>query len=487
MSPATKFHIFLREVRQKLVAEEPIRGLSETVVLDTPGKRAQPQDAWANRWSVPSDYPGLSSGLTRLRDTTFHWFPQTLFFLSCSGSSQAVGVQPSGSSQAESSQAVGVQPSRFQPSSWSQAESSQAVGVQPSRFQPSRVQPSCWSPAKQSPAKLLESQPSRFQPSSWSPAKQSPAKQLESSQAVWIPAKQRRSRIHTSPIISIRLGNISSSSRIHEESDHIDPTHQFQPSCRGPGSSQAVRVPAKQRRFRIHTSPITSIRLGNISSSSRIHEESDHIDPTHQFQPSCRGPGSSQAVRVPAKQRRFRDPYESDHIDPTRKHKFQFPDPRRVRSHRSDSPVPAKLSRSWFQPSREGPGSVTSPITSIRLRNLSSSSRIHEESDHIDPTHQSSSSSSSSSGSDSKRPKSVPDSTIRVRSYQSDSIPLFSLRFQVPSGPRLITSVWGSIRESRNPSVWCQRQQVPLRSSGRLFTDLPRRPTLRTVRIRVLN
>jgi hypothetical protein len=50
------------------VAREPIQGLSETVVLDTPGKRAHPQDAWANWWSVPSDYPGPSSGLTRLRE-----------------------------------------------------------------------------------------------------------------------------------------------------------------------------------------------------------------------------------------------------------------------------------------------------------------------------------------------------------------------------------------------------------------------------------
>ena len=68
LRPAKKFHIFLRELRWKLVAREPIQGLSETVVLDTPGKRAHPQDAWANWWSVPSDYPGPSSGLTRLRE-----------------------------------------------------------------------------------------------------------------------------------------------------------------------------------------------------------------------------------------------------------------------------------------------------------------------------------------------------------------------------------------------------------------------------------
>ena len=68
---------------------------------------------------------------------------------------------------------------------------------------------------------------------------------------------------------------------------------------------------------------------------------------------------------------------ESDPIDPTQKPKFQFPDPRRVRSHRSDSPVqfPSRSS------SCQGQGPVPVPIPGS---------------------------------------KSVPDSAIRVRSHRSD-------------------------------------------------------------------
>ena len=76
----------------------------------------------------------------------------------------------------------------------------------------------------------------------------------------------------------------------------------------------------------------------------------------------------------------FRIHDESDPIDPTQKHKFPFPDPRRVRSHRSDSPV-------QFQPR----------IKFLSRVKFLSSSRIHDESDPIDPTHQSSSCQGSSS------------------------------------------------------------------------------------------
>ena len=147
-------------------------------------------------------------------------------------------------------------------------------------------------------------------------------------------------------------------------------------------------------------------------------------------------------VKVPGSSSRIHN--ESDPIDPTQKHKFQFPDPRRVRSHRSDSPFQF-LSR--FR-SCQGQGPVPVPIPGS---------------------------------------KSVPDSAIRVRSHRSDSVLLFSLRFQVPDRTEINCFSWWFDSGIRNPSVWCPRQQVPLRSSGRLFIDLPRRPTLRTVRIRVLN
>ena len=89
------------------------------------------------------------------------------------------------------------------------------------------------------------------------------------------------------------------------------------------------------------------------------------------------------------------------------------------------------------------PGSTTSPIPSIRLRNISSSSRIQDESDPIDPTHQSSSSQGSSScqGSSSVKVKVQfqfqDPSPFQIPPYESDPIDptqvlLFSLRFQIP-------------------------------------------------------
>ena len=176
--------------------------------------------------------------------------------------------------------------------------------------------------------------------------------------------------------------------------------------------------------------------------SSRIHDESDPIDPTqkHKFQfPDPRRVRSHQTHQSSSSQ---------GSSSSSKGVKFQvsvqFPDPRRVRSHRSDSPFQF-LSR--FR-SCQGQGPVPVPIPGS---------------------------------------KSVPDSAIRVRSHRSDSVLLFSLRFQVPDRTEINCFSWWFDSGIRNPSVWCPRQQVPLRSSGRLFIDLPRRPTLRTVRIRVLN
>ena len=208
-----------------------------------------------------------------------------------------------------------------------------------------------------------------------------------------------------------------------------------------------VPVPAKQSRS----------RPGSSQGSSRSR-----------FQPSSRGPGSSQAVKFP-------DPATQSEVPSIRaqKHKFQFPDPRRVRSHQGpgssqavqgSGPVPVKVqvpaksrsriqpssprsrfqpsssvpgfsqdeSRSRFQPSCQVPGSTTSPIPSIRLKNISSSSRIQDESDPIDPTSpvqfQSRSSSCPvpvkvkflSSSSQGQVPVKFPDPR-RVRSHRSDS------------------------------------------------------------------
>ena len=189
----------------------------------------------------------------------------------------------------------------------------------------------------------------------------------------------------------------------------------FQPSSQGPGSSQAVKVPvpAKQSRsqFQSRSSSCPVPVKVKFLSSSRIHDESDPIDPTQ-------------------------------------KHKFQFSDPRRVRSHRSDSPVQFQSRSSSCQV----PGSTTSPIPSIRLRNISSSSRIHDESDPIDPTHHS----SSCQGSVPVKVKVQfqfqfqDPNPFQIQPYESDPIDptqfyfsVYGSRFQ--TGPRLIASVGGSI------------------------------------------
>ena len=109
---------------------------------------------------------------------------------------------------------------------------------------------------------------------------------------------------------------------------------------------------------------------------------------------------------------------ESDLIDPTHRYKFQFPDPRRVRSHRSDSPVQFQSRSSYSQGQVPVPESTTSPIPSIRLKNISSSQGqvpVKVQFQFQFP------------GS-----KSVPDSAIRARSHRSDSVVLFSSRFQIP-------------------------------------------------------
>jgi hypothetical protein len=147
------------------------------------------------------------------------------------------------------------------------------------------------------------------------------------------------------------------------------------------------------------------------------------------FRQAVKVPESSQAVP-------FQSPgstTESDHIGPTRKHKFQF----RIQ---------------------------TSPITSIRL-----TSPVPVRVQFPFQEYQS-----------------VPDSAIRVRSHRSDSFLLFSLRFQVSDRTEINYFSWWTNSRIQNPSSRKSTTQVPLRSSGRFFTDLPRRPTLRTVRISVL-
>ena len=154
----------------------------------------------------------------------------------------------------------------------------------------------------------------------------------------------------TSPIPSIRLTSSSSGQ------GPVPVKVQFQSRS----SSSQVPVPGSK------TSPIPSIRLTIISSSFRIQDESDPIDPTHQFQFQSRSSSSQGPVPVKVKfqsssSSRIQD--ESDPIDPTQQYKFQFPNPRRVRSHRSDSPVPVPVPRIQVR-SRF---SHTSPIPSIRL------------------------------------------------------------------------------------------------------------------------
>ena len=336
------------------MAREPIQGLSETVVLDTPGKRAHPQDAWANWWSVPSDYPGLSSGLTRLREplsTGSHQLSYSIF---------TVPV-----------------PEKVQPSS---------PGERSAKQWRSRSPPSCQGPGS---AKQWRS---RSPPSSEGPGS----------------AKQWRSR---SP-----------------------------PSCQGPGSAKQwkSRSLGSQTVFpggvypvpkwtpvldtpKIRAHPCRS--LGKLVDDSRSTEYcSGTVLPLlFQFQ---RSPPSSQSPRSTT---------ESDHIGLTQKHKFQF----RIQ---------------------------TSPITSIRL-----TSPVPVKVQFPFQEYQS-----------------VPDSAIRVRSHRSDSFLLFSLRFQVSDRTEINYFSWWTNSRIQNPSSRKSTTQVPLRSSGRFFTDLPRRPTLRTVRISVL-
>ena len=298
----------------------------------------------------------------------------------------------------------------------------------------------------------------------------------------------------------------------------------FQPSCQGPGSSQAVRgsavcLPPRSLRS-CEDNPVPNQGLGRGSAVCQPSQGSREDNPV---------PSQSQGSRFQPSQGSCED-------NPVQVQAVKFPDPRRVRSHRSgsceDNPVPVRVSvlrgSAVCHPSSKSgscednpvqsrsqvpsrfpvprqvkfltqkhkfpvPGSTTSLIPSIRLGNISSSSRIPRRvrSHRSDSTVQFLSRFRSSQG---PVPftilgsKSVPDSAIRVRFHQSNSVLLFSLRFQVPDRTEInCFSSWWFDSEIQDPSVWCPRQQVPLRSSGRLFIDLPRRPTLRTVRIRVLN
>ena len=213
----------------------------------------------------------------------------------------------------------------------------------------------------------------------------------------------------------------------------------FQPSCQGPGSSQAVKVPvpAKQSRSRFQPSCQVPGSTTSLIPSIRPHQSS-----SSQGSSSCPVPVQGQ---VPVK---FPDPYESDPIDPIQKHKFKFPDPRRVRSHRSGSPV----SSSQGSSSCQVPGSTTSPIPSIPTQKHKFQFPDPRRVDPIDPTHHSSpvkvpflSRSRSSSSSNSR---------IQIRSRFSHTSPnpidptqfyfsVYGSRFQ--TGPRLIASVGGSI------------------------------------------
>ena len=169
------------------------------------------------------------------------------------------------------------------------------------------------------------------------------------------------------------------------------------------------------------------------------------------FQPSSQGPGSSQAVKVPVPVKvKFLSSSSQGQVP------VKFPDPRRVRSHRSDSPVQFQSRSSSCQVS----GSTTSPIPLIRLRNISSSSRIHDESDPIDPTHHS----SSCQGSVPVKVKVQfqfqfqDPNPFQIQPYESDPIDptqfyfsVYGSRFQ--TGPKLIASVGGSIPGSESISV----------------------------------
>ena len=94
-----------------------------------------------------------------------------------------------------------------------------------------------------------------------------------------------------------------------------------------------------------------------------------------------------------------------------------------------------------------------SPIPSLRLRNISSSSRIHDESDHTNPTHQSSSS-----------------SRIQVRSRSSYTNPIssvrldstFCFRFQLPAWTEIKFYSWwfdSKIQESIDTTTTSSAQK----------------------------
>ena len=208
-------------------------------------------------------------------------------------------------------------------------------------------------------------------------------------------AKQSRSR---SPPSSESPGSTI-------ESDHIGPTqkHKFQ--------------------FRIQTSPITSIRLTSpvpvrvpvppSSESPGVRQAVKVPVP-----PSSQGPGFRQAVKVP-------DPQLSPTTSVRLRNISSSSGSRRVRSHRSDSPVQF-LSRSSF-----------------RSKNTSPFQIQPYESDPIDPT----------------------------RFYSS----VYGSKFQ--TGPRLITSVGGPIPGSKIHQVGSPqnkfRSEVRAGSSRTFPDDLP--------------
>ena len=205
------------------------------------------------------------------------------------------------------------------------------------------------------------------------------------------------------------------------------------PSSEGPGVRQAVKVPDPQ------LSPTTSVRLRNISSSSGSRRVRSHwSDSPVQFLSRSR---IRQAVKVPESAKQWRSQ------SPAKLFRSRVPDPqlspttsvrlrnissssgsRRVRSHRSDSPVQF-LSRSSF-----------------RSKNTSPFQIQPYESDPIDPT----------------------------RFYSS----VYGSKFQ--TGPRLITSVGGPIPGSRIHQVESPqhkfRSEVRAGSSRTFPDDLPWEP-----------
>ena len=217
-----------------------------------------------------------------------------------------------------------------------------------------------------------------------------------------------------------------------------------------PESAKQSRVPDPAKLFRSRfpdpqLSPTTSVRLRNISSSSGSRRVRSHrSDSPVQFLSGSRSPPSSEGPGVPESAKLSRSRFRQVVKSPGVRQAVKVPDPQ------------------------------LSPTTSVRLRNISSSSGSRRVRSHRSDSPVQFLSRSSS--------RSKNTSPFQIQPYESDLIDptrfyssVYGSKFQ--TGPRLITSVGGPIPGSRIHQVGSPqhkfRSEVRAGSSQTFPDDLP--------------